>query len=179
MTTIGSPKRFFLLASIVACFAVALTGCNGETDNGDGETNANGSNTSANGTSGASGDATPEVESEALATVLRFQQAVLDLDLERAQALVDEATPAYESVSTAMTTLELLKNPEIDDDNRQLAISMITDPWRGATAEVAVEEGNSAIIAVTRSNGDVVDVNLNYFDGKWLINSPANVVELR
>ncbi|MCR9216278.1 MAG: hypothetical protein ACFHWZ_01655 [Phycisphaerales bacterium] len=181
MTTIGFQKRFFLLATVVACLAVALTGCNSES--GDGETN--GSNTSTgNGNGGANNGSTdastPEqVDSEALATVLSFQQAILALELEEARSLVDETTPAYESVSTAMRTLELIQNPQIEDSARELALSMITGPWSGATAEVVVEEGNSAIIAVTRSNGDIVDVNLNFFEGEWLINGPDNIVELR
>ena len=178
MTTIGSPKRFLLLAAIAASLIVALTGCNSESGDGDTDGASQSTNTDANG-AGSGGEA-PAVESEALATVLSFQQAVLDLDLESAQELVDETTAAYESVSTAITTLRnATENPNLPDEARQLVLGAITGAWRGATTEIVIEEGSSAIISVTRANGESIDVNLNLFDGKWLINGPDNIVELR
>lgn len=179
MISTGSKRSLRLvLAAAFACSAVFAAGCNDEAE----ETTppANGA-VSQNGGANEAPDTDPaaETDSEAHRTVLAFQQAVLDLELEAAQAMVDETVPAHESVNQGLLVLENVAKPGIPDEVKQMSLATLTQAWSGATTELVLEEGNSAIIAVTKSNGDSVDVTLNYFEGEWLINSPDNILELR
>lgn len=166
------------LAIVFAGGALLVAACNGESnDNGDNaqQSAQDGSQTPTNG----NGSETPQVESEALATVLAFQQAVLDLEFETARTMVDETSAAHETMTTAVRTLENLSRPEIPDSAREMTIPRLTEAWRGASVELVLEEGNSAIVSVTRSNGETADVNLNLFEGVWLINSPDDILRLQ
>lgn len=185
MISTGIQRSLRLTAALgVACFALCSVACNNAADEEDGATppasTENGSTAPANGNQNAGRNtADNETDSEALATVLAFQQAVLDLELEVARTMVDEASPAYASVTSAITLLETLSNPDLDPDARDLSMPVLTMGWRGASAELVLEEGNSAIVSVTRADGQMVDVNLNYFEGSWLIVSPPDIMQLR
>lgn len=179
MISTGSKRSLRLvLAAAFACSAVFAAGCNDEAEE---TTPASNGTVSQNGgsTETPDPDPAPETDSEAHRTVLAFQQAVLDLELEAAQAMVEETSRAYQSVTVGLDLIETLKNPQLPDSAKQMSLDKLTESWRGASTELVLEEGNSAIIAVTKSNGESVDVNLNFFDGEWLINSPDNILELR
>jgi hypothetical protein len=167
------------LALAFAGGAMFIAACNGESDeNGDGaQQTAQGDPQTS--TDGNGSDNTPQVDSEALATVLAFQEAVLELEFETARTMVDETSAAHENMTTAVELLENLSRPEIPDEARDLTIPRLTEVWRGATVELVLEEGNSAIVSVTRSNGESSDVNLNLFEGVWLINSPDDLIRLQ
>lgn len=166
------PVRLFTV--VLACAALALSGCNGESgDNNDGAGSQQRPTTPAN------NGADTQSSSEAMRTVHSFRDAVLELDLETAMSFVQEGTPAHASVREGITTLEATGNPNLPEEMRQSIISIVTGGWRGATTELVLEEGGSAIVGVTKSNGDLVDVNLNLFEGRWLIVSPNDVILLR
>lgn len=182
MTSTGSQRSLCLLFALLLAGAIAIVpGCEDPEpvqNNGSSASSntADGENTANAGTT----QDPAEVDSEPLRVVLEFQQALLALDLERAQSMVDETTPAHESIATAIQTLQTLENnPSLPDEARDMARNAIRLAWVDATAEEAVNEGGSAIIAITRSNGDTVDVNLNFFEGKWLIIGPDDLTQLR
>jgi hypothetical protein len=165
------------LALVFAGGAMFVAACNGDSnENGDGARPTNGQSQTG---SSSNGSTAPQVDSEALATVLAFQEAILGLEFETARTMVDETSGAYENMTSAVGILETLSRPELPDAAREMTIDRITQAWRGATVELVLEEGNSAIVSVTRANGQMVDVNLNYFEGVWLINSPADLIRLQ
>ncbi len=157
--------------------ALLIAACNGDSnENGDGaQPTVDRSQTATNG----NGSTARQVDSEALATVLAFQQAVLELEFETARTMVEETSPAYADMTTAVELLESLSRPELPEEAREMTIIAVTEAWRGATAELIFEEGSSATVSVTRANGESVDVNLNFFEGVWLINSPDAIIQLR
>ncbi|MFG0292007.1 MAG: hypothetical protein ACIAQF_06385 [Phycisphaerales bacterium JB065] len=182
MTSTGPQRSLCLLFALLLAGAIAIApGCKDpEPAQNDGSSassdSADGDSTSNTGTA----QDPAEVDSEPLRAVLEFQQALLALDLERALLMVDETTPAHQSIATAIETLQTLENnPSLPAEARDMARNAIRSAWIDATAEEAVNEGGSAIIAVTRSNGDTVDVNLNFFEGKWLIIGPNDLTQLR
>lgn len=184
MTSTGPQRSLCLLCALLLAGAIAIIpGCNGgesEDTNSDGSSAQSDGQSASNGSGTPAADPTADVDSEPLRVVLAFQAAVIDLDFERAMTMVDETTPAYQSVRTASETMRILEeNPNIPDAERGLAMAAARGGWVGATAEEAANEGGSAIIAVTRSNGTVVDVNLTFFQDQWQIVSPDDAIQLR
>lgn len=185
MISTGIQRSLRLTAALgVACFALCSVACNNPADEEDGSTppaaTQNGDATPANGNQNAGAD-TPDTETDgdAVATVRAFQEAVLDLDFELARTMVDETSGAHATLTSAIATMENLARPEIPDAARDVTIPTLTQAWRNATLSLVLEEGNSAIVSVTRADGQMVDVNLNFFEGNWLIVSPAEILQLR
>jgi len=176
MNPLGFHRSFRLLAIGIASLSLVAIGCNSDTDDGAGAPSGTSGGTR---TPGNGGTQTPQTDSPALRTVLNFQAAVLDLDLPAAMDYVQEGTEAYTSVEVAVRTLEGATNPNLTDEMRQSIVGIVTGAWRGAEAEIVLEEGNSAIVSVTKSNGEQVDVNLNLFEGNWLIVGPSDAILLR
>jgi hypothetical protein len=176
MNPLGFHRSFRLLAIGIASLSLVAIGCNSDTDDGAGTPSGTSGSTR---TPGNGGTQTPQTDSPALRTVLNFQAAVLDLDLPAAMDYVQEGTDAYTSVEDAVVTLQGATNPNLPDETRQMIVGIVTGAWRGAEAEIVLEEGNSAIVSVTKSNGEQVDVNLNLFEGNWLIVGPRDAVLLR
>jgi hypothetical protein len=186
MISTGIKRSLRLTAALgVACFALSSVACNNPADEEDGATppaTENGTpQTPVSDDEGARGEnPAPATEDRgAMATVLAFQEAVLALEFEMARTMVDETSGAYANLTAGMTTLETLARPGMPEEARELTIPQLTAAWRGATAELVLEEGNSAIVSVTRSNGESSDVNLNLFEGVWLINSPDDLIRLQ
>lgn len=179
MNPLGFHRSFRLLAIGIASLSLVAIGCNSDTDDGAGAPSGTSGGTRTPGTPANGGAQTPETDSPALRTVLDFQAAVLDLDLPAAMAYVQEGTEAHASVEDAIVTLQGATNPNLPDETRQMIVGIVTGAWRGAEAEIVLEEGNSAIVAVTKSNGEQVDVNLNLFEGNWLIVAPRDAILLR
>jgi hypothetical protein len=185
MISTGIKRSLRLTAALgVACFALTSVACNNPTDEEDGATppsSENGTQTPAAGNEGANAEnpAPADADRDAMATVLAFQEAVLALEFETARTMVDETSGAYANLTSGMTTLETLANPGMPEEARELTIPQLIGAWRGATAEPVLVEGNAAIISITRSNGDMVDVNLTKIDGVWLISTPDSILQLR
>ncbi len=182
MTSTGPQRTLCLFFAMLLAGAVGiLPGCKDPEPASNGGSSASTSETGGSSASNTGTTQDPaEVDSEPLRAVLEFQQAILDLDLETALTMVDETTPAHQSVATAVQTLQTLRdNQSIPEEAREMSRNAIRSAWVGATAEEAANEGGSAIIAVTRANGTIVDVNLNLFEGKWLIVGPDDLTQLR
>src|SRR5690606_16311188 len=98
-----------LFALLLAGAITIVPGCKDPepASNGGSTTTGTTGTTQGNGGSASNGGSTQnpgDVDSEPLRVVLEFQQAILALELERAQTMVDDTTPAYQSIVTAMET---------------------------------------------------------------------------
>ncbi len=132
------------------------------------------------GASGGAGEETAaQAEDSPQAVVRRFSAAILDMDLESTLTMVAPGSPAEKAVRQGMQLLAKTENPNIPGDAIRLIRAMMTKGWSYASIGTGSIDGETAAVPVRRPDQDDREIRLIRVKGEWLIQEPADIIELR
>lgn len=116
-----------------------------------------------------------ETTATAQGSINLFISSMEKREFDTALTCLDPASEGYKQIEQIVGTIKT--NSNIPPDAVELVKNFLSTGFVGMTGKVTQEEGDRARAELTPKTGAPLTVDINKFEGKWLIIAPQNIIQ--